>query len=256
MTHHTNTATPCISHVLWASCLLAMALTACGGGENNSNNTPPATNTGNSSSTESDGTATANCNADNPALTTKGNTWSVTQSTTVAGGETVTDTNEVTTGETVTFNGHPALESRASKMINGQLSVAKNYSAYANGNAEVYGFVAEFNGLSMTSTYTPPISLPTAPQLDKPYTLSWTVHQTAPGMPTIPDLSFNKTVTFKGIESLTVPAGTFQACKSIDSIGGTSWTVAQGKYKNLPLKNISNDGNTISVTTALRLNGA
>ena len=130
------------------------------------------------------------------------------------------------------------------------------------------------HGRAGTRTHSPPVSIPRRPSLNVAYKNTYVA--VTEGSPIAEEnISFAMTLfrTLVSIEQITVPAGTFQACKML-SVGivengpvkgttnqTTEWSVANGPYKGLPLKLIGEtfdaSGRSLSrstnITTALRL---
>ena len=114
------------------------------------------------------------------------------------------------------------------------------------------------------STYFTPYAYtggPVSPTLGTPYVASFS-STTESGGVTQPTLAQTDTTTY-GVETITVLAGTFPACKiKVAVTGGTvtdevsyAWMVASGPYKGLFLRSANANGVKTSEATRLMANG-
>ncbi len=144
----------------------------------------------------------------------------------------------------------------------------KSYSKLSGANVLSYGLVTTSTvigiSFSATSYMTPAISLPAVPTLNTPYTNTYTV--TTEASATTPGSTSTQTVTttFLGVEQVSVPAGTFSACKTkteskVGSSAATvsySWAVASGRLKGHLLKSEDGSGKKTMEAKVLLLNGS
>jgi len=127
-----------------------------------------------------------------------------------------------------------------------------------------YDWSKRFEGtLHTTVIYTPAFKIPFDLVANVPFSQSYTVKRvTSRADGTMRDQVEgieSRTITFLGIESVTVLAGTFSACKiriqrkllapPFDESDVTEWTVASGANRGLFVKSVDNNG-TIRQTTS------
>ena len=143
----------------------------------------------------------------------------------------------------------------------------KTYYKISGADSLNYGLVSTSSSFgfsfSVTSFYTPAWGFPTQPTLNVPYTRSYTV--TTEATATVPgsSLAQSTTVTYLGVEQVSVLAGTFAACKTrleTTSSGQTTvtynWIVAAGRLKGHTLKTEDASGKKILEAKVLLLNGS
>lgn len=237
--------------------------------------------------------APANCTPTNPnpgggggnyadCLSTEllktGNTYQIDLTATAPNGS-LSTTNKYTVNGQVAFKGNTATELVIDTTVTassisvlgvvGTTTRVKNYTALTGSTYSTYGqtIAATVSGFTVdaVTSFTPPLQTPTNLTSGQVYTVSSTMKIETVGIPfPIPaqEFSYSYKFTYVGKESLTVPAGTFQACKvqtTSTSNGTTSnttqWLVAEGRLKGMPLKTDDGAGTT-SVATKLLLNGS
>ena len=132
---------------------------------------------------------------------------------------------------------------------------------------QTYGLTVSnlFQGATTTaSSYFTPYAYtggPVSPALNTPYVASFST-TTEVGGTAQPALAQTSTTTYS-VESVTVLAGTFPACKiKVEVTGGATtgnvsyaWLVASGRYKGLFLRSANANGVKTSEATRLLLNG-
>ena len=142
----------------------------------------------------------------------------------------------------------------------------KTYGTLGTSAFTAYGSVASVSvaGFAITTTlsFTPALITPLTLKVNESFSSTVTVKtESSPAATVIADYVQTVQYTYVGLESVTVAAGTFNACKmkttsTAAGATGTSfnWTVAEGKYKGLFAK--SDDGKgTITEATKLLVNG-
>ena len=174
-----------------------------------------------------------------------------------------------------TYNGQPATEFElvvTDFPFPGLTTTAKQYSTYDmnTGAATRYGGVVTAAGVVAGLSYSSVVTgVFTPPSVDLTYTLTpgQTVTQTdtvvqtqvdtingvvdAPATTTETTIT---TITFVGIEQITVPAGTFSACKYVESIQGVAGTTTQWNHvgTGAPLRStVSSSGITTQAVSIL-----
>lgn len=270
---------------LACSLFAAFGLSACGGGGGGT--TATAGNTATTMTSTSGASDASVCF--NPALwvTAGTTTHVVTQETYSDGTSPRTITEDSTTIGSQTFNGAPATEidrSRTSVTAGstggGTTTSSKDYYTVDAPNTTVYQLGSQHTGLGFggttvttTSTYAP--SFPVRFNLSTGGSYSINTTETTPSATTPGDnyvLTSSGPITFVGIESVTIPAGIFQACHyTVGPIQRTETTASTGSstYSNtddvwfgvgngLVLKSHLVDasvGNVDSVMTSASING-
>lgn len=147
-------------------------------------------------------------------------------------------------------------------------TVLANVKSYS----KVVGNDSSFSGVLITSStagfstvatiyLTPALLLPTNPALNTPYarTYTSTVETFGFSQPSTQTL----TTTYLGVETVSVPAGTFAACKTktdtvvtgVAPVTSFSWTVASGRLKGHILKTANANNVTQTEATVLLVNG-
>lgn len=203
------------------------------------------------------------CDDYNPALFKKGNTFKIVKKNAFVGGPPYTSVDESKVMGLATFHGHNAIDVR-------------HHIEIIYPNQKTSDIIDEFNRISKTFVYDyggrdhssgaetysdPPISFPTHYTVDIPY-VSVSVDHTG-GNGTESGSTRHATSTFLGMESVTVPAGTFMTCKIKDESysGGTksgflyNWIVSSGRYAGISIKSdaYSATGSSIGTVVALSL---
>jgi hypothetical protein len=169
-----------------------------------------------------------------------------------------------------TFNGHAANEFEvvtSGSFFPGLNVLAKKYASYdpGTGAATVYGALIALAGASFSSTVTA-VNTPASVDLrftltaDQSVTQSVTAQQTqvdttngVAAAPVTTTTTTTTTIQFVGVEQITVPAGTFNACKYVESIQGEtgSKTVWNHTRTGVNLKTISTSNVTIQAGSVL-----
>jgi hypothetical protein len=111
---------------------------------------------------------------------------------------------------------------------------------------------------------TPALNLPTSPVLGTPYSRTYSSTVEITGLPSQPPASQTVITTYLGIEQVSVPAGTFSACKqkadTTTAAGVTttsfSYTVASGRLKGLLLRTEDATGRRTLEAKTLLVNGS
>ena len=205
----------------------------------------------------------------------------------VNGMKTVGSVNTTDVQQTTTISEVATNPDGTTLQINGT-NVQDNYEVLSSNNLLTYGFsetntvtspfVATPSVQMIQSTISPALSIPAKPTLNLAYSpqtfVSTDLASLNGGKPTTNVNKDTITRTFS-LESVTVPAGTFLACKEVDSTDSanttfgstthtdtTQWTVSNGFCQGLPLKRIqshSTDGGPPTASTeameSLSLNG-
>ena len=207
------------------------------------------------------------CNDYNPALFTKGNTFKIVEKNVFVGGPPYTSVDESKVMGLATFHGHKVIDVR-------------HHIEIIYPGQKTSDIIDEFNGISKPFVYDygdrdhssgaevysdPPISFPTHYTVDVPYVSVSVDHTSSNG--TDSTSTRHATSTFLGMESVTVPAGTFMTCKIKDeSYSGDTksgflynWIVSSGRYAGISIKSdaYSATGSSIGkvVALSLQLNG-
>lgn len=150
----------------------------------------------------------------------------------------------------------------------GTTAKIKSYINVYDDESLVYGntvvmTLPGFGDYSVISTMTPPKRTPFSMAANESYSQTYTIKQEAVGSPfpmTIPDQTMIDKLTFLGIESVTVPAGTFSSCKFKyeTTVNGTTsanytWQIADASYRGLTARVEAQD--VITVATKLAIQG-
>ncbi|MFZ6818775.1 DUF4214 domain-containing protein [Undibacterium sp. Ji22W] len=150
----------------------------------------------------------------------------------------------------------------------GTTAQIKSYLNVYDDESLVYGSrvamsVQGAGNYTVVATMTPPKRTPFTMSANESYTQTYTIQQNAVGSPfplTLPDQTVTDKLTFLGIESVTVPAGTFSACKfkfETNTDGATvsnyTWQIADASYRGLTAKIEAQD--VITVATKLSIQG-
>ncbi|MBC3873402.1 DUF4214 domain-containing protein [Undibacterium flavidum] len=170
------------------------------------------------------------------------------------------------------FNGINAQELLTDTVILTGLGVGtttqiKSYLNVYDDESLVYGTRVAidqgYGNYTVVATMTPPKRTPFTMSANESYTQTYTVTENAVGSPfpqTLPDQIVTDKLTFLGIESVTVPAGTFSACKfktEVNTNGTTvssyTWQIADANYRGLTAKIEAQD--VITVATKLGIQG-
>lgn len=189
---------------------------------------------------------------------------------TVSGGKTFNGQNgllEVFNDQTTTYTAPAALASAGASPTQSRFYFTENGTVSTDFGGTLVASVSSM-GLSITTnttvTYNPA-------RVDRRYTLAvGASNTTTTSMTAASSTNFGAvpattattttTVTYIGQESITVPAGTFTACKFTIAIGGDTSTEWVGKGNGAPLQATSkaSDGSsvTLKLTSATRINGA
>lgn len=263
--------------------LLSALLSACGGGDNNGASAPASgngttTGTGGGTSTpdtSTPGGSTAGGDSgdcyNNVALYTTGNTYQIDlQGLDSSGAVVLTTSNRYTVNGNTTFKGNPATELQVDTTVNsgigaGSSTQVKNYTRLDTNEAVTFGQISLVSTMGVAVSTTSSIE----PALHKPYTLplntprSYTYTVKFEGPAATPDKTQTLKETFLGTETISVPAGSFKACKlsSETTMDGTTtkaiqWTVAEGPYRGLFLQSADGNGTVTARATQLRFNGS
>lgn len=170
--------------------------------------------------------------------------------------ETNTVTNTVSTTEvkgSATFNGKSATETISQVQVTGPVpsnSVTKSYFTANNSAKSItyYGSIVDVSTpIASTSTLTidpemvEPYNLSAGASYSQTYTITTAIQVL--GFPVTSQTGFEKQLTFKGIESVNVPAGTFDACR----IETTSKTNVLGTVSTVVSTNWISVGSGVSV---------
>ena len=209
-------------------------------------------------------------------LMTPGHTYQIDLSSSTNGAVVQTTTNKYVVNQQTSFKGNTAIELQIDTTVlsgagSGTTSRVKNYSYLTGDVYSTYGQIVTlaipgFGSYDMTAYYSPAIKTPTSLASGQTYSVNYTLKYESSNplftsfLPV--DVSYAYTFTYFGKESVTTPAGTFNACKtSTQTINsstnnlGYNWLVAEGRYKGLFLK--SDDGKgSVTVATKLLLDGS
>lgn len=260
-----------------ASAVCASLLSACGGGSSSST----ASTTGTTTTTTTTSTTGSNdCTRSNNVFSVAGNTAQV-DSVEYASDETTqlssTQTKfsvkdganfrgtsgllEVAAAVTVVYSAAAANGILAGKTT-GPVDV-KAYVKPTTSDLLGYGYVAESSATGAVTTYfTPATSGPLSPALNTPYSQTYTA--TTEATATAPQTVVNTTeeVTYLGAESVSVPAGTFTACKikattTRNGVASTAykWLLASGAGRGLTLKEADANGKKTMEAKVVLVNG-
>ncbi|NML26506.1 hypothetical protein [Zoogloea dura] len=258
--------------------MLSVLLSACGS-DGGSSGTPSSSAAGSGSSAGSGGTGTGTTTTagsdsgdcfTNAALYTTGNNYQIDVQNLDGSGSVATATsNRYTVNGSTTFKGNTATELQVDTTITtgigaGSTTQVKNYTRLESSEAVTFGQISLVSTLGVSVSTTTSID----PALRKPYTLplntprSYTYTVKFEGPAASPDKTQTLKETFLGTETISVPAGSFKACKmssetTMDGITtkSTSWSVAEGPYRGLFLQSADGNGTITARTTLLRFNG-
>ncbi len=264
--------------------LLSALLSACGGDDNNGGSAPASgngTTTGTGGGTSTPGTTTPGSTAagsdsgdcySNVALYTTGNTYQVDlQGLDSSGAVVLTTSNRYTVNGSTTFKGNPATELQVDTTVTsgigaGSTTQVKNYTRLDSNEAVTFGQIslvgAQGLAVSTTSAFDPALRKPYILPLNTPRSYTYTVSFESM-VATSPSSPQTLKETFLGTETISVPAGSFKACKlsSETTMDGTTtqaiqWTVAEGPYRGLFLQSADGNGTVTARATLLRFNGS
>lgn len=207
------------------------------------------------------------CNVYNPALFTKGNTFKIVQKNAFVGGPPYTSVEDYKVMGLATFHGHNVIDVRHHFEIiypgQGTSDIIDEFER--TGKTFIYDYGSRDHSSGAESYSDPPMSFPTHYIVEIPYTSISVSHTSGNG--TKSSSTRHATSTFLGMESVTVPAGTFMTCKIKDEsyFGGAKsgfsydWIVSSGRYAGMSIKadDYSKTGSSIGkvVALSLRLNG-
>ena len=274
-----------------ALCAAALCvLSACGGGGGGGDTSPTTPVTPGNPVTPGDTTpvtptpgADAGCSEDGNVMTVAGNTAQIDANVYHTDGATIiaTQQRKLATSTGASFRGRTGLflvnqvntTTYSNVAINGSFGGAvmttteNNYSSVVGDVRQTYGLAVSnlFQGSTTTaSSYFTPYAYtggPVSPALNTPYVASFSTTTEAGGT-TQPALAQTSTTTYS-VESVTVLAGTFPACKiKVEVTGGATvgnvsyaWLVASGRYKGLFLRSANANGVKTSEATRLLVNG-
>lgn len=274
-----------------ALCAAALCvLSACGGGGGGGDTSPTTPVTPGNPSTPGDTTpvtptpvADTGCSEDGNVMTVAGNTAQIDANVYHTDGTTViaTQQRKFATSNGASFRGRTGLflvnqvnaTTYSNVAINGSFggsvmtTTENNYSSVVGDVRQTYGLTVSnlFQGSTTTaSSYFTPYAYtggPVSPALNTPYVASFSTTTESAGV-TQPALAQTSTTTYS-VESVTVLAGTFPACKiKVEVTGGATvgnvsyaWLVASGRYKGLFLRSANANGVKTSEATRLLVNG-
>lgn len=230
-------------------------------------------NNGNNGNNSGSGTG-ASKECYNQNLIKQGVTYSTEMSSTVAslGTTTVYVVNYKPNG-TASFNGISAQELLTDTIIlsgvgTGTVSKIKSYLNVYDNESLAYGnsvtlTLPGFGDYNVVGTMTPPKRTPFSMAANESFEQTYKYKQEAVGsiFPiSYPEQSMTEKLTFLGIESVTVPAGSFKACKfkhdsTVDSVTSVSytWQISDAAYRGLTAKIEAKD--VVTVATKLSIQG-
>jgi hypothetical protein len=170
----------------------------------------------------------------------------------------------------VNFKGQSAQEIVADTLLlsgqsAGVVSQVKTYVAIGSNEVVTYGSILSVKlnntvNYEVTNTMTPPERMPYALVINQPYRQTTSVKMEITGNTmSFPETTSTETTTFLGVESVSVPAGTFNACK-LQSIGTSNgfdtysyaWYVAEGDLRGMVAK--VDSGDSVTVATKMSVN--
>jgi hypothetical protein len=136
-----------------------------------------------------------------------------------------------------------------------------SYGSFIKVNATVAGFAISTD---TTLTFTPPMTMPYNMGVGSTHTVDtdWLTETSVLGSTTAQTIRYNIKYNFVGVETVTVPAGTFETCRvettTTGTVNGTSststatqWWVGTGPLKGLFVQSRDKDGVT-AVATVVR----
>ena len=209
--------------------------------------------------------------ANNSALMAVGSTYQTVMQGT---DQSVASTN-TTVNRTTTYNGVNALEVQADSVIlaganTGATISTKSYMPVAANSINTLGTATTLTipaqgSLVVSLAYSPAIQSPLNLALNSPASQNVSVVTTNSLTGSL-TAATAQTLTYQGMEVVSVPAGTFMTCKvrsdNVTSSGNssasaslTSWRIASGSYRGLVVKTLDNKTSVQSVATKLSLNG-
>jgi hypothetical protein len=133
-----------------------------------------------------------------------------------------------------------------------------SYGSFIKVNANVAGFSVTTD---TTVTFTPPMTMPYNMGVGSThaFTTDWITETSVLGSTTVQTIRYNIQYDFVGVETVTVPAGTFETCRvettTTGTVNGTSsttkatqWWVGTGPLKGLFVQSRDNAGVTAVAT--------
>lgn len=204
-------------------------------------------------------------------LNTPDMTYQIDINTLVGNSVVATSTSKYRINGNTVFQGHNTVESVIETTVTsgqsaGTANTIKSYGALIGNIAYTYGMsmsmtMPGFGTFDSITTLTPAILIPMNLAVNIPFTQSY-ISQTVnsnPLLPVMPPVTVNSSITFLGIEDITVPAGHFSACKMKSETPGSNnaaynWLVASGPYRGLNIKTFDGTNNG-SEATKLLING-
>jgi len=210
--------------------------------------------------------------ANNGALMSVGSSY---QSVMQGSDQSVTSTT-TTVNRTTIYNGANALEVQADSVIlagtyTGSTISQKSYMQVVESSVNTLGTTATVSlpgqaAMVVSVVYSPAVQAPLNLAISAPVSQSVSALTTnsLTGAMTVTTAT---TLTYQGMEVVTVPAGTFTVCKvrsdtvtssgnSMATASQTSWRIASGLYRGLFAKTVDNKTGVQSVATKLTLNGS
>lgn len=211
----------------------------------------------------------------NSALYTTGNNYQIDLNNETNGTTVLTSSSKYKVNGVVTFKDNSATELVVDTTVltgpgAGTTNTTKNYSRLTSTVFYTYGQaittnIPGFGSYDLITYYVPPIQNPLTLELNKPYTQTFTVKMESSSTivpANFPDVVETTSQTFLGVESVTVPAGTFSACKlkTDTTVAGVTtsyytWLVASGRYQGMFIK-LDNGKGDITEASKLLLNGS
>lgn len=191
----------------------------------------------------------------------------VIRSTDSASGITLTTTSDTLVNRATSYNGHDAIESvsdvdaDASNPLYSSTSTTKSYYAVNAGafTSQAFGTVTEVH-TPISGTLSTTINPPREDRYDldpgESYTQTYTV-STSGAPVAIPDTTSTVKRTYVGRESVTVPAGTFEACRFEEdvTVGSTTTTTTMWFDVGSGIE-LKVDAGDISETVSASINGS
>ena len=207
----------------------------------------------------------------NEAMYRTGSTWTIkTESTGTSplggGPVTIQETETTTVNGPKTFKGHSAMEIEYGEPGSSEKSF--DYSAVAGGKIIQYGYQNQDadTGNVTTAWFVPPLEIPTSMTPNQiyvlgPVALEMDLGDAAGGVVEPMENTTTARISYLGQETITVPAGTFVACKghevtenksvtrvstpagdmsitNLTVVTSDTWTVASGPYRGLLVQSI------------------
>ena len=204
------------------------------------------------------------CNSYNPTLFKTGTTYKIVTKNSYVGAPPYTSDADVKVMGFATYHGHKLIHIHHHVLIAYPVTKISTTSDdfYKIGGTSIYYYGSR--GQSGGESYSdPPMSNPKQYVINVPYTAISAIHTSGNGT-TESSSPRHVTTTFLGMESITVPAGTFTACKMKEEIFSESgkkpsisynWNVSSGRYAGLDVKGdyYSPTGSSIGKMVALSL---